>query len=278
MAATLFVVVGTGVIAGLAGLSMALGAFVAGLLLAETEFRKAIETTIEPFKGLLLGVFFFTVGMSIDLRELAREPLWLLGVGGRPHRHQGRPDHRPGAPVSRAPAGGDRDRLLLGPAASSPSSSSAWPRRWTRRGASASFTLAVTSLTMVLIPLLASLARRLHRAQPGAARPLEPALTVAPPADREQGPRHRRRPRPRRADRVRHARAALASRSSPPTRSCRRRALSPARPRGLLRRRNRPAFLKSCGVMDAAAVIVTIHDQAAIDEIVRACARCGPTS
>ena len=51
------------------------GAFVAGLLLAETEFRKAIETTIEPFKGLLLGLFFFTVGMNIDFRELAREPL-----------------------------------------------------------------------------------------------------------------------------------------------------------------------------------------------------------
>ena len=75
MAATLFVIVGSAVVAGLAGLSMALGAFVAGLLLAETEFRKAIETTIEPFKGLLLGLFFFTVGMNIDFRELAREPL-----------------------------------------------------------------------------------------------------------------------------------------------------------------------------------------------------------
>ena len=78
MAATLFVIVGSAVAAGLAGLSMALGAFVAGLLLAETEFRKAIETTIEPFKGLLLGLFFFTVGMNIDFRELAREPFWLF--------------------------------------------------------------------------------------------------------------------------------------------------------------------------------------------------------
>ena len=76
--------------AGVAGLSMALGAFVAGLLLAETEFRKAIETTIEPFKGLLLGVFFFTVGMGVDLRELAREPFWLVRLGDRPGRHQGR--------------------------------------------------------------------------------------------------------------------------------------------------------------------------------------------
>ena len=83
IATILFVIVGTGVIAAMADLSMALGAFVAGLLLAETEYRKAIEATIEPFKGLLLGIFFFTVGMSIDPRELAREPLLLTaGVIG----------------------------------------------------------------------------------------------------------------------------------------------------------------------------------------------------
>ncbi len=67
-------------IAGLtavAGLSMALGAFLAGLLLAETEFRHEVEVTIEPFKGLLMGLFFMSVGMGLDLRELAREPLWL---------------------------------------------------------------------------------------------------------------------------------------------------------------------------------------------------------
>jgi len=75
IATTLFVIIAAGVIANQAGLSMALGAFVAGLLLAETEYRKAIEATIEPFKGLLLGIFFFTVGMDIDVRELLREPL-----------------------------------------------------------------------------------------------------------------------------------------------------------------------------------------------------------
>ena len=58
---------------------MALGAFLAGLLLAETEYRKAIEATVAPFKGLLLGIFFFTVGMNVDVRELLHEPLWLLG-------------------------------------------------------------------------------------------------------------------------------------------------------------------------------------------------------
>ena len=78
IAATLFVIIATAVVAALANLSMALGAFVAGLLFAETEYRKAIEATIEPFKGLLLGIFFFTVGMNIDVRELVREPIWLL--------------------------------------------------------------------------------------------------------------------------------------------------------------------------------------------------------
>lgn len=77
IAAVLFVIVGTGVVAHQAGLSMALGSFIAGLLLAETEFRKAIQASIEPFQGLLLGVFFFTVGMRVDVRELVREP-WLL--------------------------------------------------------------------------------------------------------------------------------------------------------------------------------------------------------
>ncbi|MGA2942011.1 MAG: cation:proton antiporter [Xanthobacteraceae bacterium] len=80
IAAVLFVIVAAGVIANRAGLSMALGAFVAGLLLAETEYRKAIEATVEPVKGLLLGMFFFTVGMDIDFREMVREPL-LLGSG-----------------------------------------------------------------------------------------------------------------------------------------------------------------------------------------------------
>ena len=80
IATALFVIIAAGVIANQAGLSMALGAFVAGLLLAETEYRKAIEATVEPFKGLLLGIFFFTVGMDIDARELLREPL-LLAAG-----------------------------------------------------------------------------------------------------------------------------------------------------------------------------------------------------
>ena len=78
MALTMLVAIGTGVVTAGAGLSMALGAFVAGLLLAETEYRKAIEATIEPFKGLLLGVFFISVGMKLDLAVLARNPFYFV--------------------------------------------------------------------------------------------------------------------------------------------------------------------------------------------------------
>jgi CPA2 family monovalent cation:H+ antiporter-2 len=70
-------------IAGLsaaAGLSMALGALVAGLLLAETEFRHEVELMVEPFKGLLMGLFFMTVGMGMDLRQAVQAPLWLAGA------------------------------------------------------------------------------------------------------------------------------------------------------------------------------------------------------
>ncbi|WP_368855537.1 cation:proton antiporter domain-containing protein, partial [Escherichia coli] len=66
MAATVLIAIGMGVVTAAFGVSMALGAFVAGLLLAETEYRRAIEATLEPFKGLLLGAFFFSVGLSID--------------------------------------------------------------------------------------------------------------------------------------------------------------------------------------------------------------------
>jgi len=78
MAATLLVIISAATITGASGLSMALGAFLAGLLLADTEFRHEIEVNIEPFKGLLLGLFFMTVGMGIDYCLVANEWAWLL--------------------------------------------------------------------------------------------------------------------------------------------------------------------------------------------------------
>lgn len=73
-AASLLLVVGIAGLMQLVGLSMALGAFLAGVLLAESEYRRELETNIEPFKGLLLGLFFIAVGMGIDFGVLLQSP------------------------------------------------------------------------------------------------------------------------------------------------------------------------------------------------------------
>jgi CPA2 family monovalent cation:H+ antiporter-2 len=80
MAASLLVIIGAGVTAKLLGLSMALGAFIAGVLLAETEFRHQIEVLIGPFRDLLLGLFFVSVGVNLNLALLMHEPGLVLGV------------------------------------------------------------------------------------------------------------------------------------------------------------------------------------------------------
>jgi CPA2 family monovalent cation:H+ antiporter-2 len=269
VATTLFVIVAAAVVAGLSGVSMALGAFVAGLMLAETEFRKAIEATIDPFKGLLLGLFFFTVGMSIDFRELAREPLWILVsvvglIGLKASIIIGL------ARAFRIPApaavetglllgpGGEFAFVVIGVATAATLVSPG----------TASFTLAVTSITMAIIPLLASAARRLtrHREQ---VRHVDPALSLVPMSGAKG-----------RAIVIGHGRVGqvvcdmLSAHNFP--------YIATDRDPGAVtqqRRKGRevyygnaadPAFLNSCGLMEAAAVIVTIHDQPGIDEIVRA--------
>ncbi len=80
IAASLLVVVGAGVAAQAAGLSMSLGALIAGLLLAETEFRREVEVSIEPFKGLLLGVFFVGVGIGLDVDAVVANPGAVIGL------------------------------------------------------------------------------------------------------------------------------------------------------------------------------------------------------
>jgi glutathione-regulated potassium-efflux system ancillary protein KefC len=79
-ALSLLLVLGIAQVMALAGLSMALGTFLAGVLLAGSEYRRALETDIEPFKGLLMGLFFISVGMSIDFGLLANRPLLVLGL------------------------------------------------------------------------------------------------------------------------------------------------------------------------------------------------------
>lgn len=79
-ATALLLVAGTALAVSAAGLSMALGAFLAGVLLATSEYRHELEADVAPFKGLLLGLFFLAVGMTADLRVLALRPLAVAGV------------------------------------------------------------------------------------------------------------------------------------------------------------------------------------------------------
>lgn len=78
-AAALLIVLGTAVLMEKVGLSMGLGAFAAGIMLANSSYRHQLETDIEPFKGLLLGLFFIAVGMMMDLRLLLEAPLLIFG-------------------------------------------------------------------------------------------------------------------------------------------------------------------------------------------------------
>jgi monovalent cation:H+ antiporter-2, CPA2 family len=183
IATALFVIIAAGVISNQAGLSMALGAFVAGLLLAETEYRRAIEATIDPFKSLLLGIFFFTVGMEIDVRELLRDPLLLVGavIGliaakslivtalGKLFRLSWPVAVELGLLLG---AGGEFAFVSIGTAA----------RLDLIEPRTATFALTVTSATMALIPLLSFVARRFASRLRAAAAPVE--LTVRPSSRR----------------------------------------------------------------------------------------------
>jgi CPA2 family monovalent cation:H+ antiporter-2 len=80
MALVLLCTFGIASLSAAAGLSMALGALIAGLLLAETEFKHEVELMVEPFKGLLMGLFFMTVGMGMDARQVAQAPLSLAAA------------------------------------------------------------------------------------------------------------------------------------------------------------------------------------------------------
>ena len=243
IATVLFVIVGAGVVANQAGLSMALGAFVAGLLLAETEYRKAIEATVAPVKALLLGIFFFTVGMEIDYRELLRQPLLLIGavaalIAAKSLILMGLGRlFRLSWPVA------VETGLLLGPGGEF-----AFVGIGMAAAASlidarvASFVLAATSVTMLLTP-------RAFRCRPALCLAAQVERRRGRRADRPSGrrtePRNRRRLWPRRQGRMRAAQGAwhrlYRSRFGRPRRHPR----PPRRTRCLLRRRRRPALPRS---------------------------------
>lgn len=266
IAAVLFVIVGAGVIADQAGLSMALGAFVAGLLLAETEYRKAIEATVAPFKGLLLGIFFFTVGMNIDFRELVREPLLLLGsvVGliavksllltglGKVFRLSWPVAAETGLLLG---PGGEFAFVGIGLAAAA----------GLIEAPLATFTLAVTSITMALTPLLSIAARHLA-AQLTSGKAVDPELAARPAG----GQKHAIVVGYGRVGKVvcgllkEHGIPYIAADSD---------ALTVTRDRRdghevYYGNAADPRFLESCGLATAAGVIITIHTARVIDDVV----------
>ncbi|MEZ0170195.1 cation:proton antiporter [Microvirga sp. TS319] len=183
MAACLLVVFVTSLVAAVSGLSMALGAFIAGILLSETEYRRAIDTTIQPFKGLLLGVFFVSVGMNLDLIRFLAAPITILAVAtflvatksviifwlGRPFGLN--------APEAAETSlllgpGGEFALVILGAAMAA----GLIPMEVGHN------LLLVTTLTMVAIPFLARLARRVSRGLERK-RPLSPEAAEPPPPE-----------------------------------------------------------------------------------------------
>ncbi len=266
IAAVLFVIIAAGVITNRAGMSMALGAFVAGLLLAETEYRRAIEAAIDPFKSLLLGIFFFTVGMDIDVRELLREPLLLaagviglialkslvLVVLAKLFRLSWPVAVETGLLLG---AGGEFAFVSLSMAGQS----NLIDRR------TATFALTVTAVTMALIPLLSYLARRLaSRLRAVSAPPAE--LMVRPGA------------RQKHAIVVGYGRVgkvvcALLKEHGIPYIAADSDASTVTRDRRdghdvYYGDAADPKFLESCGLANASGVIITIHTHHLIDDIV----------
>jgi monovalent cation:H+ antiporter-2, CPA2 family len=266
VAAVLFVIVGAGVIADQAKLSMALGAFVAGLLLAETEYRKAIEATVAPFKGLLLGIFFFTVGMAIDFREWLREPLPLLGgvIGLIAVKSL---LLLPLCRLFRLPwpvtvetslllgPGGEFAFVGIGVAASVGLVESRL----------ASLALAVTAVTMALTPLLSIAARRLA-ALLTTEKPVDDELAVQP----RVGEKHAIVVGYGRVGKVvcallkEHGIAYIAADSDAVMVTHDRRAGHDV----FFGNAADPQFLTSCGLAKAAGVIITVHSRKVIDEVV----------
>ncbi len=268
MAATLLISVGSGVVAAYAGLSMALGAFIAGLLLAETEYRRAVEAMIDPFRGLLLGVFFFSVGMHIDLGFIWHQPLLVAAafVGmivaktvllAPLCRLFGVPWAASVETSLLLAPGGEFAFIGIGLAA----------QVGLVAGDVAAGVLAVVSLTMATLPFVALFARRAGHAFAKQASS-DPVFTVLPPDD------HARRVIVVGHGRVGQLVCDLLEKHAIAYIACDRDTVLVERWRRLGRPlyfgdASNPLFLRRCGVDEALGVIVTL-DTAAVDDVVKA--------
>jgi CPA2 family monovalent cation:H+ antiporter-2 len=183
MAACLLVVMVTSLVAAVNGLSMALGAFIAGILLSETEYRRAVDVTIQPFKGLLLGVFFVSVGMSLDVFRFLETPLIILALAALVITVKGLIILALGRRFGLSTPEAAETGLLLGPGGEFALVilGSAMVAGLVPTGIG-QILLLVTTITMIAIPVLAragrSLSRRLEKQ-----RPLDAMAAVPPPLD-----------------------------------------------------------------------------------------------
>ncbi len=186
VAACLLVVLGTGLATATAGLSMTLGALIAGLLLAETEYRRQVQVTIEPFKGLLLGVFLVSVGMSLSLERIIEAPFFVLGAAVALVAMKTAIVVVLGRFFGLPWAAGLRTGLLLGPGGEFSLVVAALAvGGGLIQGEAADYTLVLAALTMAAIPVLSQLGERLLR--PGEAG-RGAAAAEAPPAPEEGAP------------------------------------------------------------------------------------------
>jgi CPA2 family monovalent cation:H+ antiporter-2 len=269
MAACLLVVMVTSLIAAVSGLSMALGAFIAGILLSETEYRRAVDTTIQPFKGLLLGVFFVSVGMSLDVFRFLETPLAILAVATFLIAIKSVIIFWLSRPFGLNAAEAAETGLLLGPGGEfalvilgSAMTAGLVPLEPGQN------LLLVTTLTMVAIPFFARLGRRLSR-RLEKKRSLDPAIAVPPP--------------PEEAGRVivagygrvgqlvgdmlqRHKVPYLAIDMDPLRVADERRAGKPV----FFGDGSYPDFLRACGIEQARALVITLDTPSSIGAVVAA--------
>lgn len=269
MAACLLVVLLTSLIAAVSGLSMALGAFIAGVLLSETEYRRAVDTTIQPFKGLLLGVFFVSVGMSLDVVRFLEAPVTILAVATFLIAIKSVIIFWLSRPFGLNAPEAAETSLLLGPGGEfalviigSAMTAGLVPYEIGKN------LLLVTTLTMVAIPFLARLARRLSR-QLERQRPVS-AEVAEPPPPEEAG-----RIIVAGYGRVGQLVSDMLQRHNVPYIAV---DLDPAR---VAEERksgkpvyfgdgSHPAFLRACGIEQARAIVITLDTPSAIEAVVAA--------
>jgi voltage-gated potassium channel Kch len=268
MAAVLLIAVGTGVLANFAGLSMALGAFIAGLTLAETEYRRAIEAIIEPFKGLLLGAFFLLVGLGIDLNGFIESPVRILAITSALIIAKSAVTYLLARQFKVNQAAALESSLLLGPCGefafvilSSAAALSILPN------AMFSETLLIVSLTMAAIPFLSILGKQLIK-RTKKLQGSSPETLEAPPDD------HQPRIIVAGFGRVGHLIGSMLDEHKIPYIAMDADAALVARER----RAGFPVyygdaanteFLKKCGLADAKAIAITMDNPSRVDDVAK---------